>query len=73
MRNCGLPSLFEIKVPYVSVHQRDHQRRAQQDRGCADMISPGRMDTVNGNGRVECQHQAEKPKEQAKAHSRATL
>src|SRR5437667_12831804 len=33
------------------------------------MIAPGRMDSVNGDGRVECQCQTEEPKEQAEPHT----
>src|SRR6266487_2264145 len=33
------------------------------------MISPGRMNSINGDGRVECQCQTEKPKEQAEPHT----
>src|SRR6266516_6631757 len=33
------------------------------------MISPGRMDSVDGDGCVERQCQTEKPKEQAKPHA----
>src|SRR5437660_5298617 len=73
MRNRGLPFLFEIKIPNVPIYQSDYQRRAQQDRRCADMVSPGGVDAVNGNSGVERQNQAEKAKQQAKAHSRAPL
>src|SRR5205823_11454743 len=73
MRNRGLPFLFEIKIPNVPIYQSDYQRRAQQDRRCADMVSPGGVDAVNGNSGVERQNQAEKAKQQAKAHSRAAF
>src|SRR5437763_4949746 len=73
MRNRGLPFLFEIKIPNVPIYQSDYQRRAQQDRRCADMVSPGGVDAVNGDSGVERQNQAEKAKQQAKAHSRAAF
>src|SRR6478672_1842915 len=73
MRYRRLSFLFEIKIPNVMINQRDNQRRAQQNYSCTDMISPGGVDAVNGNSGVERQNQAEKAKQQAKAHSRAAF
>ena len=61
MRDWRVPFLFEIKIPNVTINQRDNQRRAQQNYSCTDVVSPGRMDAVNSYGGIECQHEAEKP------------
>ena len=55
MRNRRLPFLFEIKIPNVSVNQRDDQRSAKQNRCRPYMIAPGGMNSVNGNRGVEGQ------------------
>src|SRR5882762_7882377 len=73
MRYRRVSFLFEIKIPDVPIYQSDYQCRAQQDRCCANMVSPGGVDTINGNGGVERQYQAEKPKQQAKAYSGTAL
>ena len=73
MRDWRLPLLFEIKIPDIPIYQSDYQRRAQQDRCCANVISPGCVDTINGNRGVERQYQAEKAKQQAKLYSGTPL
>src|SRR5438552_7485737 len=69
MRDWRLSFLFEIEIPHIAIHQRDHERCAQQYDGCADMISPRCMNSVKGEGGVECKRQTEKPKQQAKPHT----
>src|SRR5436305_1802087 len=73
MRDRRLALLFIIKIPYVSVHQCNDERRTQQNHRCADVISPGGMDSVNGYRGVERQHQTEKPEQETKPHSCAAL
>jgi len=43
------------------IDQRDDHRCAQKNYSGTDVISPGRLDSVNANSRVECQDQAKKP------------
>jgi hypothetical protein len=62
MRNQRLPSLFEIKIPHITVDQSDNERSAEKNCCCSDVISPGRMDSVNRKCGVESEYQREEPK-----------
>src|SRR6266853_3333446 len=69
MRDQCLPFLFEIEIPNVPIDQSDHERCAQQDNGCADMISPGRVHAVKSEGGVERKRQTEEPEQEPKPHT----
>jgi hypothetical protein len=68
MRYWCLPLLFEIEIPNVTIHKSDDEPCAQDDQRCANVIPPGGLHSINGDGRVKRQRQAEKPKQQPKAH-----
>src|SRR5205814_8348479 len=71
--NRCLTFLFEVEVPDVAIYQRDNQRRAQQNRRCSDMKPPWSMYSINRNGGIKSERQTEKPKQQSKLNTGATL
>jgi len=73
MRNWRLPFVFEIEIPNIAIHESDDERGAQQNRRCAYMVPPRRMNSVNRNGSIKGEYQREEPKQQAQSHTGSVL
>src|SRR5205814_8360629 len=71
--NRCLTFLFEREVPNVAIYQSDNQRRAQQNRRCSNMKAPRSMHSINRDGGIKSDRQTEKPKQQSKLNTGATL
>ena len=53
MRNRCLAFLCKIEIPNVPIYQRGDQRRAQQNRRCANVMPPRSMHAIHRDGGIE--------------------
>ena len=62
-RDDGLAALFKIKIPQITIDQRDHHRRAEKDERGADMIAPAKIEPINPGRGIEGKGEGEELEE----------
>ena len=73
LRDDRLAALFEIKIPEITIDQRDHHRSAQKDQCGAGMIAPAQIEPVDPGRGVEAEGEGKELEKDAERNASASL